>query len=204
MSFSPLNRTTASQILRLYVLCFKHGVLDAYELGDDYVAAEFVRNHKENWTYGVLGEPDDYDWKMWRFSLYKLCRRNGLAQFAENYLYEVKRYNYLYSPILMSMRFYLMGIEEWLSYPNPGEIEIFRQERSIHWAKNLPGGKRITRLEIIAESQDIAYQYRRAPEEARVISTSVLDEFCTATLDLTNKHVSKKRIIIDGKAVKNA
>ena len=174
-------------------------------LGDgEGVMDRWAKSDNSIYWSDYFTQPDDYDWKMWRFSLYKICRRNGLAQFAENYLYEVKRYNYLYSPILMSMRFYLMGIEEWLSYPNPGEIEIFRQERSIHWAKNLPGGKRITRLEIIAESQDIAYQYRRAPEEARVISTSVLDEFCTATLDLTNKHVSKKRIIIDGKAVKNA
>ena len=57
---SVLNRTTAAQILRLYPLCFKHGVLDAYELGDVYAAREFLDLHDEGWTYGVLGEPDDY------------------------------------------------------------------------------------------------------------------------------------------------
>lgn len=203
MSSSPLNRTTAPQILRLCALCLKNGVLDAYEMGDDYAVEEFLRKHKEGWTYGVLGEPDDYDWKMWRFSLYKWCRRNALSQFADNYLYEVKRYNYLYCPILLSMRFYLMGIEEWLSYPNPSGIEIYRQNTNLHWWKNGSGSRKITKRELIIEAQGMAYEYRRVPEGERVISYSVLDEFCSAIHDLTSKYIYKKRIIIDGKAVKN-
>lgn len=193
MSYSPLNRTTAPQILRLCALCFKNGVLDAYNFGDDYAAEEFVRNHKDKWTYGVLGEPDDYDWKMWRFSLYKWCRRAGLSSFADNYLYEVKRYNYLYCPILMSMRFYLMGIEEWLSYPNPINIEIFKRSGNIHW--HISGSQKITRQEIIADMQGFSYEYRRVPEEAQTVSANVLDEFCSAIFDLTSKY-EKKRLYI--------
>ncbi len=203
MSYSPLNRTTAPQILRLCALCLKNGVLDAYELGDDYAAEEFVRKHKENWTYGVLGEPDDYDWKMWRFSLYKWCRRAGLSSFADNYLYEVKRFNYLYCPILMSMRFYLMGIEEWLSYPNPVGIEQFRAQTSIHWRPQGGGPLKLTKKDIIAELQDISYQSRRRPENEQEISFGILDEFCKAMYDLTSKYIREDYIVIDGKTIQN-
>ena len=200
MSSSPLNRTTAPQILRLCTLCLKHGVLDAYELGDDYAAREFLDQHKEDWTYGVLGEPDDYDWKMWRFSLYKWCRRNGMTTFAETYLYNVKRFNYLYCPILMSMRFYLIGIEEWLAYPNPVNIERYRKDTSMHWQPMGRGAQKIFRREVIMQMQDIAYQYRRLPEDRREISFGVMDEFCTAVYDMTSKLKYKKRIT-NGKTV---
>ena len=203
MSSSPLNRTTAPQILRLCALCLKNGVLDAYEMGDDYAVEEFLRKHKENWTYGVLGEPDDYDWKMWRFALYRWCRKCGLTSFAENYLYEVKRFNYLYCPILLSMRFYLMGIEEWLSYPNPVNIERFRKESSTHWTSMGAGSQKMTRREIIAEMQNIAYQFRRRPEEQREMSYGVLEEFSSAIYDLTSKCKYKRRIILNAQATKN-
>lgn len=198
-----MNRTTAPQILRLCVLCLKRGVLDAYELGDDYAAEEFLRKHKEEWTYGVLGEPDDFDWKMWRFSLYRWCRRAGLAGFAESYLYEVKRYNYLYCPIVMSMRFYLMGIEEWLAYPNPVGIERYRKESSSHWQPPGQGARKLTRRDIIAEMQNISYSFRRRPEEDREVSHGVMDEFCSSMFDLTSKCKYKKKIILDGKASEN-
>lgn len=202
MSVSPLNRTTAPQILRLCSLCLKHGVLDAYEMGDTYASEEFLAKHKEEWTYGVLGEPDDYDWKMWRFFLYKWCRRGGLAKFAEKYLYEVKRCNYLYCPVLISMRFYLMGIEEWLAYQNPVGIEVYRGSSGLHWGAPRGAGK-LTRTEIIADMQEIYYQYRRLPEERRDLSANVLNEFCSAIYDLTSKYVWKKKIRIDGATVEN-
>lgn len=203
MQTSLLNRRTAPQILRTCTLCLKNGVIDAYNLGDDYAVEEFLRKHKENWTYGVLGEPDDYDWKMWRFALYRWCRKSGLTSFAEDYLYEVKKYNYLYCPIVFAMRFYLMGIEEWLAYPNPVGIERFKKETSMHWQEVGSHGKKMTRKEIIALMQDIAYQFRRRPEEDQEVSFSVMDSFCSAIFDLTSQYKFKRRIVIDGKTIKN-
>ena len=203
MKFSPLNRRSAPQILRLCALCFKQGVLHAYELGDDYTAKEFLEQHKENWTYGVLGEPDDFDWKMWRFSLYRWCRYADLSNFAETYLYTVKTYNYLYCPIVMSMRFYLKGIEEWLDYPNPVQIERFKQESKVHW-KPMPGAARkIIRQDLLADMQEIAYEYRRLPEDVRHLGEHVMTDFCAAMFDLTSKYVLKKKIRIDDTQIQN-
>lgn len=201
MSISPLNRTSAAQILQLCALCFKRGVLDAYEFGDDYAAREFLESHSENWTYGVLGEPDDYDWKMWRYSLYRWCRSAKLVKFAETYLYEVKRFNYLFCPIVFSMRFYLMGISEWLDYPNPVGIERFKQERSRRWKPD--GFMKLTRTDIISDMQKIAYDYRRRPEEEQTVRDGVMIDFVSAMFDMTSRYVFKKKVIIDGEEIKN-
>ena len=198
-----MNRTTAPQILRLCSLCYKNGVLDAYELGDDYLSGEFLGAHTADWSYGVLGEPDDFDWKMWRFSLYKWCRRQGLSKFADSYLYEVKRYNYLFCPIILSMRFYLMGIKDWLAYPNPTGIEVFRQNNSSYWDAFKTGPRKMTKKDVLAEIQGMVYEYRRLPEESQTVSYSVFDEFSSALYDLVSKYVSNDNIVIDGKTIKN-
>lgn len=203
MSISLLNRRTAPQIVSLCAMCFKQGVLDAYEQGDDYAAKEFLDQHKAGWTYGVLGEPDDYDWKMWRFSLYRWCRHHGLARFAEEYLYEVKKFNYAFCPIVLSMRFYLMGIEEWLAYPNPVGIERFRRETMVHW-KIEPGTvRKFSRKSIIIEMQSMAYQYRRRPESDWEVSGGVMVEFGTAMVALTSKLVYNKRLKIGDESIQN-
>lgn len=198
---SPLNRTSAAQILRLCALCFKHGVLDAYELGDDYTAKEFLDKHRENWTYGILGDDDDYDWKMWRFYLYKWCRKSKLVRFGDRYLYEIKRFNYLYCPMIFAMRFYLLGISEWLEYPNPVGIERFRHDTRAHWTPSETS--KFTRTGIIAEMQSIAYEYSRRPEEDREVSGGVIVDFASAMFDMTSTFVYKKRIIIDGEEIEN-
>lgn len=185
-------------------MCFKQGVLDAYKIGDDYAVRDFVEKHKANWSYGVLGEPDDYDWKMWRFSLYRWCRNYKLAQFAEQYLYEVKTFNYLYCPIVFGMRFYLMGIEEWLDYPNPVGIERFRQDPMAHWKPAAFGGsKKLTKRSIIVEMQEIAYQYRRRSASEWDVSGGVMVDFGTAIFDLTSKIIYKKRLVVGDAKIKN-
>ena len=55
----------------------------------------------------------------------------------------------------------------------------------------------------ITEMQDVAYQYRRLPEESLTVSATVLNEFSSAIYDMTSKYAYKKRIIIDGTTVKN-
>lgn len=202
MSISPLNRSSAPQIIRLCSVCFKQGVLGAYDMGDDYAVQEFVDSHESSWTYGVLGEPDDYDWKMWRFSLYRWCRNSGLVKFAEDYLYEVKKYDHLFCPIIFSMRFYLLGIREWLAYPNPVGIERFRKNSNVHWDPKI--AKKITRTEVLADIQDMAYKYRRLPESAKTVPDATIVDFSAALFALTSPVSTVRRIYIDGTKIKNA
>lgn len=193
----PLNRTTAPQILRFFDICFKQGVIDAYNFANDYEAREFVEKHKPAWDFGVLGEPDDFDWEMWRFSLYRWARNNRLTPFAENYLYRIVKKNYLWCLLPFCMQFYLMGIEEWLSYPNPGQMERFLNEGKIHWApqKN-PTLRKMTKADFRFYMQEFARQYRRLPEEQQPVSYRTMDGYCRAIYDLNQKYVPLSQIRI--------
>jgi len=191
---TPLNRTTAPTIIRFFDLCFKHGVIDAYEFSDNYEAKEFVQKHKEAWDFGVLGEPDDFDWEMWRFTLYRWGRMNRFMKLAENYIYRIIKKNYLWYILPFCMRFYLMGIEEWLEYPNPGRIEIFKSEGKVHW-KQVPAHlRKITTDDFISYMQEFAYEFRRSPlsqGEDRIMVVRTMDGYIQALHDMTRKYGRK-------------
>lgn len=193
---SELNRTTAPQIVRFFDYCFKQGVYDAYNFADDYAARDFLEQHKAAWDFGVLGEPDDFDWEQWRFTLYRWARRvNGLSRFAVTYIYRILKKNYLWYLLPFCMRFYLMGIEEWLDYPNPVGMEMFKLEPKIHW-KPMKKFKKITLTDTISYMQEFTYEYRRVPEEERTMSVETMDNFCMAVHDLTRKYVTGRKIRI--------
>lgn len=188
-----LNRTTAPQAVRFMFVCFRQGVLDACEYGDDMGVKEFVDAHKASWTFGILGEPDDYDWQAFRVKMYSLARRNHLGGFAENYIFRIRQRNYLWCLLPYCLQFYIMGLEEWLAYPNPQKIAAFKKAGSIHWDPNYPY-KQIKRMDIINSMQEMALLYRRIPEEDRLIGATTMDGFIEAVYNLTRKYVTGRQI----------
>lgn len=184
-----LNRTSAPQIIRLYDVCFKQGVIDACEFGDDLGAKEFLDQHKADWTFGILGRPEAFDWQMFRFTLYWWARKSRLTGFAENYIFKIKKPNYHWCLLPYCMRFYLMGIEEWLNYPVPSRLEIFKNTGRIHW-HSIDAMKKFTNGDYITYMHDFAYAYRQQPEENMIASSVAMDNFCLAVYDLTRKYVS--------------
>lgn len=195
MDRDPLNRTSAPIMVRFFDLCFKQGVLDAYNFADNYGAQEFVAKHKAEWDFGVLGEPDDFDWQMWRFTLYRWGRKAvGFKKFSENYIYKITRKNLWWCFLQFCMRFYLMGIEEWLEYPNPIGIQVFKGEGKIHWTQQPRGLKKMTVNDFISYMHEFAYDYRRVPIEKQDVGAPTMDTFCQAVFDLTRKYETKRKI----------
>lgn len=193
----PLNRTTGPQILRFFDICFKQGVVDAYNLTNDYEAREFVKRHKAAWDFAVLGDQEDFDWQMWRFTLYRWARNNRLTPFGENYLYKIVKKNYLWCLLPFCMQFYLMGIEEWLQYPNPGQMERFLHETRVHWAPQAnPSLRRMSKADIRYCMQEFAMHYRRLPKEQQPVSYRTMDGYCEAIYALNQKYVNVKKIRI--------
>jgi hypothetical protein len=185
----PLNRTTAKHALRFFDVCFKRGVLDACEYGDDFGAREFVEKHSRAWDFGVLGEPDDFDWRMWRFILYRWARQaNGLGKFAESYIYQVTKKNYLWYLLPYCMRFYMMGIKEWMDYPNRSGIERFKMTTAVHWNPEASKIRRMSRSDYIWQMQEFAYQFRRATEATEYLSQEAMDDYCKAIHKLTKSY----------------
>ena len=194
-----LNRSSAPTVVRFFDLCFKQGVIDAYNFGDDYGTKEFLKQHREAWDFGVLGEPDDFDWEMWRFTLYRWARRNRFTKFSQDFIYRIIKKNYLWYFLPFCMQFYLLGIEEWLEYPNPVKLEIFKGESKVHWKPVEKHLHKMTVNDYISYMQEFCYSFRRNPRsegEDRVMSPAALDAFCQAIHDLTRKYDTRKKLRI--------
>ncbi len=190
----PLNRTSAPHVLRLFDACFKQGVLDACKLGDDITAREFISSHKDSFTFGLLGDELEYDWQMFRFVLYRWARMYKLKALAENYILFIRSKNYLWALLPYCMQFYLMGIEEWIAYPNPSRIGLFKANIKVHWDVNYPVRK-FTLPDYLSYMHEICFAYQRLPDEEKQVSMSVMDGYCIALYNLTRKYVEEKNDI---------
>ena len=169
-------------------MCFKRGVMDACNASDDYLVREFVLSHKHDFKLGTISEPDGHDWRSFRFVLYRWAREAGMSGLAENYIVMIRKPNYMLCFIPYCLWFYIMGAEEWLSYPSAQKIEIFKIHPRIHWDPNSPV-KHITRMDLISYMHEAAFAYRKTDESARVIGPGAMDEFIKALYDLTKEYV---------------
>ena len=188
----PLNRTNASMLARFYDTCFRQGVLDACAAEDNYLVEEFVARHEGHCSFGVVGDDMDFDWKMFRFVLYRWAREAGLAGLAENYILQIRKKNYLWCFLPFCMWFYLMGVKEWLAYPSDINIEVFKAGKKVHWDPNAKPQK-FKLPDYISYMHEAAYAYRRLPEDEQFVPSSMMDNFCVAVYDLTRKYVSLYR-----------
>ncbi len=187
---SPLNRTTAPQAIRLFDYCFKQGVLDACNLEDDYAAREFLDSRLEDGGYGLLSEPSDgFDWRRWQHTLYRFCRFGRLGSIAESYIDKVHRYKNtsLFAILPIAMRFYLMGVQEWLDYPNATNTALFKQNKKVHW-KPMPRHLRdIRTADFISTIQEFVYE-RQAKAFENDLSPGKYDSFANAMWRCVQKY----------------
>lgn len=175
--------------VRFMYLCFQRGVLDAYELGDDLEASEFYREKSADWTFGTLMNPEYVDWKSFRSQLYWWAREHHMKALAESYIFRINSKNYTWCLVLYCMRFYLMGVKEWLDYPNPARIELFKQSGTGHWNPNVPI-KGMTRTDIISYLHTFEYEFRRLGENDLGISQASMSSFVSALFDLSRRYVT--------------
>ena len=100
-----------------------------------------------------------------------------MTTFAENYIYKIVKKNYLWCLLPFCMRFYLMGIEEWIQYPNAAALERFKHEGRIHWAPQANSSlRKMTKSDIHSYMLQFAYEYRRAPEEVKIRKIRIPEE----------------------------
>ena len=189
MSSGLLTRTTAPKVVRFMYFCFQRGVLDAYELGSDSDAREFYDEKSESWEFGTLSRPDETDWKAFRSQLYWWAREHRMTTLAETYIFRIRNKNYTWCLLPYCMRFYLMGIKEWLEYPNPGRVEYFKQVNRDHWNPNAKV-KTMTRTDIISYLHTFEFDFRRLEENNLEISEASMSSFIQALFDRSRKYVT--------------
>lgn len=189
MNNSLLTRSTAPKVVRFMYLCFQRGVLDACEFGNDLDALEFYKSRSKDWRFGTLAYPDENDWKAFRSQLYWWAREHNMKTLAENYLFRIRNKNYAWCILPYCMRFYLMGVKEWLDYPNPGRIPMFKQAGKDHWNPNAPV-KTMTRMDIISYLHTFEFEFRRLEEGTVDVSAASMSSFICALYDLSRKYVT--------------
>lgn len=191
MAKLPLNRTTAPQVIRLFDSCFKRGVIDACSQDDDYGVKEWLERHKTTGGYGLVYDDENFDFRRWRFTIERWAREDRLGSVGDTYLNSqfLRGYNrnFMFAVLPMTMRFYMMGVEEWLEYPNPLSLEVFRHTKKIHW-KNVPKHlKNITTSDFLSLLQEFIYERQRMHLE-NDLPDSQYDSFSVAMYKYTRKY----------------
>lgn len=135
---SPFTHARTLQIAHLFDYCFKRGVIEAYDAEDDAAVMEWYEERKKDGGYGLISDMGlEYDWRRWRFTLLRWCRIAGIRTLGEDFIDGLKRDGNILSAVFpFCMRFYLLGVKEWLDYPNQINIEYFRHNPRIHWTDN--------------------------------------------------------------------
>lgn len=161
-----INRQTARMILKLFDCCFKRGVIDASEVDNEHWCHEFIEARHTQRDFSLLDVTDIYDWKEWRMILARWCRYSRNMKLCPEYLDRVYKENYYWSIFPIAMDFYILGIQEWLEYPNPYKLELFKFTPSVHW-KPMPR-KNLEKLTIddkVSYIQQFAFDRERLDPE---------------------------------------
>lgn len=188
---SLITRRTAPEIIRLLDFCYKKGVIDACETEDDYAVQEWYDGVFQNGKYGLLTHiGEDFDWKKWRFFLLRWCRENRLSSLGYDYIDTIRQVNgFSYVLLPMAMRFYLMGVGEWLQYPNEHALELFRRTARRRWLNTLP--KHMMNMktdDYISLIQEFVYEFRKHPmPEMSKLSKNALSDFEIAMWQCTRR-----------------
>lgn len=189
MNDIQLNRKTAPAIIRFYDVCFKQGVLDAAAARDDYSVREFVLEHKPLFKFGTISEPTGHDWRSYRFVLYRWARENGMTPLAENFIIAIRKQNYVWSFLPYCLWFYIMGIEEWLEYPNAMAVGVFRASPRVHW-NPASANHQITKMDFISYMHMAAFAYKAMDVDDKLVSDSSIDGFCSSIYDLSQRYAT--------------
>lgn len=178
--------------LRFFDLCFKQGVIDACDHGDDIDAKAFLLERKEDWSFGLLPIEGPIEWPTFCHELYWVARKHGMKTMAESYLFRIRTKNYIWCLLPYCMRFYLMGVEEWLRYPSPVGIEVFKREKKTHWDPSSPI-KKITKPDLFSYLHGFEFEYRKLDPEIAPVSETSMSNFIKALYDLTRPYLKDER-----------
>jgi len=191
---SPLNLKTAPEILRLFDSCFRRGVIEACEAEDDFAVKEWFDATFHQGKYGLVSFPEEsFDWKRWRFMLLRWCREERMSTLGFDYIDGIRKVSgFQYMVIPMTMRFYLMGVQEWLEYPNELAMAFFKTNRKIHWSDKVPKFMRAFRKEdYIAYIQEFIYEFQNFPmEEMHKLGPKAMVDFEMVMWQITRPKTS--------------
>ena len=178
---SPITRKNATDLLRLLDYCYKRGVVDASEVGDNYAVQDWYDEMLHSGKYGNVLFPEEvYDWRRWRFTINKWAREQRLPYSCTDYIDSIRRAQGIGFVIVpMTMRFYLMGVGEWLEYTNDFALAMFKGKRCVRWTNKVPPHmKNMKKADFILLIQEFSYEFKQYPtKEIEGLAEGTLADF---------------------------
>ena len=165
---SPINYYSARSLMRLFDACYKMGVKDAIEIGDEVVCREFCDKMYGAELFGRIINDYNYTWREWKFRLTQMLYegnsntmspKRGLKFFdcIGNYS------GYVACALPIAMDFYLWGIKEYCAYPREDNWVLFENRGYQLWAKN---SKKTNMDYFVRKLQEFCYDRERVDKVA--------------------------------------
>jgi hypothetical protein len=112
---------------RLFCLCYKLGVNDAYALNDEGLCRQNIENTKRTGYFGRVGDDIAHDALYWQLRLKDEVYRAGFYYPFDRYLLMMGRFgrNYLSVAIVIAQDFYNKGVADYCDHASSFDIEHF-------------------------------------------------------------------------------
>jgi hypothetical protein len=124
---NALNYQTAQALIELFDVCYKQGVVHAYQLDDNNAAKQFVIDNRKPSRYATLCDTDLFGMltdghvftlERWRITLSMWARKTVKRKILEYYIERVtSERNYAGIAYALCMDFYLQGIYHYTLNP---------------------------------------------------------------------------------------
>lgn len=124
-------------MLRLFDICYKQGVIDAYEMDDRSACEEFLQNTSGPKQFGLLSLPYDIKWREWLTILTRWALNNKMIRVVEHVFNAITTYNgYLAVVLPITFDFYVKGIKDYINNPTAWELSKFKNKLYAEWGGN--------------------------------------------------------------------
>lgn len=133
--YTPINYYSARALMRLFDACYKMGVEDAIEVGDEAQCMEFCAKMYAPMKFGRITKDFTYTWREWKFRLSQMLHEGTMyARKGLEFFNCVGSYgNYLSCVFPIAMDFYMRGIKDYCKHPNPSKWVMFNSKGFMLW-----------------------------------------------------------------------
>lgn len=173
--YIPINKYSTRALLRLFDTCYKTGVKDAIDIGNEMQCLEFCEKMYATEKFGRIIYDYEYTWKEWKYRLSQMLF-DDIANFrtCTKYLECITHYgSYIACALPIAMDFYMKGIKDYCQYPNSCNLVRFNEEHNLLWGKTI---KRVSYNDVIRTLTGFCFDRARLDEESIEYKREVLDE----------------------------
>lgn len=134
-TFRVIDRNTAQCLKRIFLLCYKRGVTDAYlNIHDEGMLREHVEQTGDGRKFGLAGNPTGR-WVYWKNRLSDIAEDCNCYKVFNNLVERMRMFgsNYLSVTMIMAQTFYNRGISDYLDNPQADDITLYGDRPKIAW-----------------------------------------------------------------------